>query len=161
MNRAIISAAAFGMLWSASHAHGQTLPKYSDIIKDTLQLRNESFSAKTRAFDAISKSNPSIFSSFCKQMQDENSAFVAQFYSNKSYAYFLDKNPTSYKEHYLRGSILALTDAMGVRLQAIYIGCSAQSLDRSTLISVLSLLSTSYTGTQTVELWAELADAAK
>lgn len=146
-----------GLLWQSADAQG--LPKYSDITKDTTQLKDELHEAKSKAFDAIIKNDMSKFTDYCDTMKKQDSNFIQSFYANTSYLYFAVNDPKNYKEQYLKSTLLTLLNAMSTRMQAIYIGCSNKDIDKSTMASVLALLSNAYNSTQTVELWTEVSSS--
>lgn len=143
-------------------ASAQSLPTVSDLERDSLTLRVQINDLKNSLGTGLVTDKLDGVTSKCGSLQEQLLSYMnGVFYANKSYTYFLNNNPKSYKEQYLFNSVFALSDAMGTRNNAIWALCNAKAPTRADLIGALSLLSNAYNGTQNAELWAELADMMK
>ncbi|MDO4245831.1 MAG: hypothetical protein Q4C89_07410 [Deinococcus sp.] len=148
-----------GLLWQSAQAQG--LPKVSDIVDDSISLRNEVKDLNDRVFYAIQTGKYVELTEQCSSMESKRDSYMKSFLSNKAYNYFSNNRPKSYKEQYLYSALISLKEGMQYRIQAVYFICKTDGVERTVLASAMGQLSAAYNAGHNAELWAELADMQK
>ena len=156
---AVLAIGLCGMLWQSAQAQG--LPKPSNVVDDSIHLRNEAKQLYDNVFAAIQTGKYVELIEQCTSMESTRDLYMKSFLSNPTYGYFSNKKPTNYKEQYLYSALVSLKEGMQYRIHAVYFICKSPGVDRTVLMSAMGQLSAAYNAGHNAELWAELADMQK